>query len=462
MDISCQSIPNQVSIIQINDNRDTKGESLQVSRSSSHAHITNRYGESSRGTLQIRVMRQRVLCLGNADGQVSIALLCVGIDLLLGELAELNSSSAVHLLTNSLDALLDGALKAVGESELLGLLGGSDDSVGQVDSTDTTLGPVVGQDGVFGTSGNGFLADDFDFGVGVSGELVDGDDDGDAERLGVGNVFLEVDAAGAEDVDVLLSVDGVEGSAGSDGGTTTMDLEGADGGDDNDDVGNKAGSAALDVKETLTSHGKIETGLSDNESSLFLGVLVGLSTSKLQGKLVGNDGALTDGDVGEGSSVDEDGGTLKSLHQVGLDGILHQGSQGTTGTNIVASDGLTAARSSDDHAAETLTHVVQAGAEGQDGHTLRGNGNIETSFTGLATLSGRSTNSDATQMTVVDVENTSPSDGFGVNVQSCEAVNLFGSELVGVGLIDAKLLQATEHDRGELANAVLDRNQALV
>ena len=49
-------------------------------------------------------------------------------------------------------------------------------------------------------------------------------------------MLAKVDATGAQNVDVLLLVDGVERSTGGDGGTASVDLEGTDGSDDDDDV----------------------------------------------------------------------------------------------------------------------------------------------------------------------------------------------------------------------------------
>ena len=50
-----------------------------------------------------------------------------------------------------------------------------------------------------------------------------------------------------------------------------MDLEGADGGDDDDDVGDETGGAAFDVEEALAAHGEVEAGFGDDEAG-FLGL----------------------------------------------------------------------------------------------------------------------------------------------------------------------------------------------
>ena len=51
----------------------------------------------------------------------------------------------------------------------------------------------------------GDLLDRFDLGLGVGGEMVDGDDGGDAELADILDMAGEVDAAGPDRLDVLLA-----------------------------------------------------------------------------------------------------------------------------------------------------------------------------------------------------------------------------------------------------------------
>ncbi len=191
-------------------------------------------------------------------------------------------------------------------------------------------------------------------------------------------------------------------------------------------------------------------------------VLIRLGAGKLEGHLVSQDRAVSDADVCEGACVDKHGGTLQALHQVGLDGVLHQSSQGATGADIVASDGVAALRARHDHAAEALPHISQAGAEGQDGHALAGHRDVETSLAGVALLRGSVSNKDPAEVPVIDVQDTAPSDGIGVDVETGKATNLVLGKRVGVRLVNAQLLQPAEHYGGKGTLATLGGNQALV
>ena len=84
-------------------------------------------------------------------------------------------------------------------------------------------------------------------------EAVDGDDNLDAHLLRVLNVLDEVAASGGKEVEVLVEVDLGERLSGGDIGSSSVHLERADGGDEDDGVGSEARDAALDVAELLHS-----------------------------------------------------------------------------------------------------------------------------------------------------------------------------------------------------------------
>ena len=46
------------------------------------------------------------------------------------------------------------------------------------------------------------------------------------------------------------------------------------------------------------------------------------------------------GNVGKGTAVDQGGGALQRLHQIGLDGVLQQGRHGALGLQVVGGDRL--------------------------------------------------------------------------------------------------------------------------
>lgn len=59
------------------------------------------------------------------------------------------------------------------------------------------------------------------------------------------------------------------------------------------------------------------------------------------------------GNVGERSSVNENGSSFESLHDVGFDSVLHQDGERSSASNVVASNGFSLGRFTDDHSTET-------------------------------------------------------------------------------------------------------------
>jgi hypothetical protein len=202
----------------------------------------------------------------------------VQVDLLPGLLAELDAVSPVHLLGDDLDLLVERQVDVVQELELGLALAGLDDSLGERDGTLTTTSPVVGWDGLVGAGRQGVVLDELELGGGVvteqmwetsgkqvdkgvfgkhSRELVDGDNDLEAELFGVLNVLAQVGATLLEKLEVLFLVHVGERLSRGDGRTTTVHLQRSDGGNDDDGVGLEARLAALDVAELCERTGSI-------------------------------------------------------------------------------------------------------------------------------------------------------------------------------------------------------------
>ena len=142
-----------------------------------------------------------------------------------------------------------------------------------------------------------------------SRELVDGDDDLDAELARVLDVLREVLAALLESDEVLLRVRVVERLARRYVGSSTVHLQRAGRCDDDRRVGGQAADAALDVAELLHTHIGAETTLGEHVPDAIRRVTL-LSTRKLERDTVGEDRGVAVGDVREGAGVDEDGGAL--------------------------------------------------------------------------------------------------------------------------------------------------------
>ena len=69
---------------------------------------------------------------------------------------------------------------------------------------------------------------------------------------------------------------------------------------------------------------------------------------------------------------------------------------------------------------------------------------------------------DLAQVPVVDVDDTVPGNGLWIDVEARETVDLFGSEVIRVCLVDAELLEALEHERSELALPLLRRDETAI
>lgn len=71
---------------------------------------------------------------------------------------------------------------------------------------------------------------------------------------------------------------------------------------------------------------------------------------------------------------------------------------------IVGREGLAAFVEGDDHVAEPGLHILDARGQGEDGHDLRADSNLEGSLAGLALLRGALAHCDFAQVTVIDID----------------------------------------------------------
>ncbi len=90
------------------------------------------------------------------------------------------------------------------------------------------------------------------------------------------------------------------------------------------------------------------------------------------------------GDIGKRAGMHEGRGAFQGLHQVGLDGVLHQDGQRAGHAQVFSGDGFALAVGADHHRAQALAHIGQAGGQGQDGHDLAGDGDIKAGAAGAA------------------------------------------------------------------------------
>src|ERR1700761_7925819 len=117
-----------------------------------------------------------------------------------------------------------------------------------------------------------------------------------------------------------------------------MDLQRADCGNHHDHVRYKTRSSALDVEESLATHGEIKASFGNNKPSLCFMVFVRLGTRKFQRNFISQDGAIANANVCKRTSMDKDWSALQALHQIRLHRVPHECGESAASADVVASD----------------------------------------------------------------------------------------------------------------------------
>ena len=217
----------------------------------------------------------------------------------------------VDLGGNVVQLLFDGVFGVVGEAEVIGLVAQADHLLGQGDAALAALGPHLAE-GHVDAQFPALVLHQLQLGGGVGGEGVDGHHAGQLIDLcDVLHVLEQVGQALLQGLQVLVVQLRL--------GHAAVVLQRPNGGHDDHGRGLQPRQAALDVQELLGAQVRAEARLGD-------GVV-----RQPQGHLGGHDGVAAVGDVGEGSAVDEGGGALQGLDQVGLQRVLQQRRHGALG-----------------------------------------------------------------------------------------------------------------------------------
>ena len=129
-------------------------------------------------------------------------------------------------------------------------------------------------------------------------------------------------------------------------------------------------------------------------------------------------------DVGERSSVDEDGVVLQRLHQVGHQGVLEQHGHGPVALEVAGLDGFSVARVADDNVAEPALEVLQVHGEAQDGHHLASHRDVEAVLAREAVGGAAQRVDDGAQRAVVHVHDAAPGDAARVEPERVAPVDV--------------------------------------
>ena len=310
----------------------------------------------------------------------------------------------VDLLDNGLDLVLDGSIRIIAEGEVVGLVAQADDLLAQLDAAFAALAPNLGQSNV-DTQSLALLLNQLQLGLGILGEAVDSNHAGQLVNLGdVLHVPQQVGQALLQSLQILLAGLGL--------GHAAVVLEGAGSGDQNHAGGLQTRHAALDVQELLSTQIGAEAGLGD-------GVI-----AQLQSNLGSGHGVAAVGDVGEGTAVDERGGMLQRLNQVGLQSVLQQSGHSALGVQVTGGDGLAGVSIADHQTSQSGLQVVDVGGQAQNRHDLGSHGDVVAVLTGGAVDLAAQAVNDEPQLTVVHIDAAAPGDLTGVDAQSVALVDM--------------------------------------
>ncbi len=307
-------------------------------------------------------------------------------------------------LGNGFDLFLDGAVQLVGEGEVVRLFAQTDNFLSQLDAAFAALAPNLGQSNVDAQ----LLAlrlDELQFGLGVGGEAVDGHHAGQLVNLGdVLNMLQQVGQTFFQSLQVLLAGLGL--------GHAAVVLQGSCGSNQNHAGGLQTSHTALDVQELLSAQVSAEASLGD-------GVV-----AQLQSDLGSGNGVTAVGNVGKGTAVNESGGVLQGLNQVGLQSVLQQSGHGALSVQVAGGDGLAGIGVANHQTGQTSLQVGDVGGQTQNGHDFGSDSDVVAVLTGGAVdLAAQAVHHEA-ELTVIHIDAAAPGDLTGVDAQSVALVDM--------------------------------------
>ena len=199
-------------------------------------------------------------------------------------------------------------------------------------------------------------------------------------------------------------------------GNSAVVLQSPDAGHYHHRAGGQSGHTALDVKEFLRPQIRAEAGFCD------------AVVPQLQSHAGGGDGIAAVGDVGKGATVDNGGSMLQSLYQIGLQGVLQQSAHGAFRVEIAGSHRLLLRGFSVGIAHHQLCQpgfqVVDVVGQTEDGHDLRGGGNVISVLSGGSVALSAQTVHDIAELPVIHIHAPAPGDPPGIYVQGVALIDV--------------------------------------
>ena len=192
-------------------------------------------------------------------------------------------------------------------------------------------------------------------------------------------------------------------------GTTAVHLERTNGGGEYRDMRFQSAVTAFYVPEFF----KADVGC----KARFGHVVV----EQLQADPIGDDRALADGDVGEGTGVDQRGLTLDGLEEVRVDGPGHEGCHGAAHFQVAGGHGFGGLVEGHRDFIHALAQIGQVSYHGQDGHELGTDGDAELALHGVAVEPSAEADDDVAQGLGAEVDDPAHLHAGGIDIQARHA-----------------------------------------
>ncbi len=373
-------------------------------RAGREPHFANRNVEAGGRALGVRIGRERVLRLGDADGQLAEAHLFPRLELILHRLVGGCVVGAVDFLRDGADLLEQRHVVGIEQLQVrLALVADFHNRFGDVRRAFAAHRPVIGHQRL-DAKRLALFPDQRDLGIGVGREAIDRDDSRQTEFLDVLDVALKIAHAALERLQVFLLQIAFRDAA--------VHLERADGRDDHHAIGFQPGLAALDVEEFLRAEVGAEAGLGHHV----------IRELQRGGRRRHRVAAMRD--VGERAAVDEGGRAFERLHEVRRDCVLQQRRHGAVTLQFAGAHRFAITRIADDDVAEAGFQVLKILGEAEDRHHLRRHRDVETGFARITVRDAAERAYDLAQRAVVHVHHAAPRDAARVDAERIAPVDV--------------------------------------
>ena len=189
-------------------------------------------------------------------------------------------------------------------------------------------------------------------------------------------------------------------------------LKSANGCYQNNSRWSKTGSSTLDVQELLGTKVCAKACLGNNV------------ICKTQSSLCCLNGIATVSNVGKRSTVNKSRCVLKRLDQVRLNSVFEQRCHSTLGMDIADGNRLAVIGVGNNHSAQALFKVFDAGSKAEYSHDLGGNGNIKAVLSWHAVCNAAKSVNNVSELAIVHVNAALPHNTTWINVETVSLLDM--------------------------------------